>query len=447
MKILHTADLHLGAGRNSDNTRAERFQVFRRILSLIEQENIDILIISGDFLEQDRLQAEEFNEIITLLDQSRAEIYISPGNHDPASPISLYRNREIWPRNVHVFIEPEAVVSRLHKLVIAGAAFKNLYQRETLLNDISEAANNLRLNLEQAEDYLFLASLHGEVLTASSSLYNPILKSDIENSPFDYLALGHIHKPDLEILSAGETLYAQAGTPQALDKGDYGIRGAYILNFKNHRLNKKSYVSLAVRTYLNLNVQLNKVANNEDLLFAIERELEKVELDYQNQVENLSSVEGFGTEYIWNIYLSGTTKIDYKINLEAIRNILDDNGLNIASLQDNSSLDIDGYKLGAEDSLRGLFYRKIRDRIDILETELLKYKDVEDALKIGEQALSEKILEYNFEKNRIDLEFSNESLSQNPEFNRKSQEFEKLKTDIALLNRALELGLNSFRGE
>ena len=358
MKILHTADNHLGGGQVEDGSRAERFLVFRRILNLARTEAVDLILISGDFLEQDRVESSEMREIISLLAKQAQPIFICPGNHDPASALSFYQDKSLWPENVHILIEPQTLVFDNLQLSVTGAGFKNIYNRKGFFKAMDTAVRNKKVNPK----YLQLALVHGEILsTDEEGIYNPLYREDIAKSAFDYLALGHIHKPDLDIQEANHTLYAQAGSPQPLDRGETGLHGVCLLEFQDKELIRTSYVQVAKTIYLDYVLELNKVDNTESLVNLISTELNKADLRYRAKYTDEDTPE---FTIGWNLYLKGSTASDYQIDENKLITLLSEFNFNIASLKDLSRTSIDFETLEQEESLRATFYKNIKKQIE-----------------------------------------------------------------------------------
>ncbi len=358
MRILHTADLHLGIGKSGSSARVERFLVFRRVLNLVEETDADILLISGDFIEQDKIEASELAEVIELLSKLETRVFISPGNHDPASPVSIYRQNS-FSNNVHVFLEPKTLILPELKLSVSGAGFKTLYQREGLVPELSRTW----AEADVPENYLNLALLHGEYTGQTNSIYNPIKQSHLLNSPFDYLALGHIHKPNLKLECAGETYYAQAGSPEPLDHSEVGVKGVHLLEFTNKRLVRHDYISTARNIFLDVHVNLEDADNNELLIAEIQTNIETAKTNFIQELENYSDYKAPDYTIAWNIYLVGSTSLEFQINLENLELFLEELDIKTAAIYDKTSLSINADSLEKEDSLRGVFYRKLRAKI------------------------------------------------------------------------------------
>jgi len=117
VKILHTADIHLGAkfsilGNKGIQQREQIKNTFKKITSTAISERVNIVLIAGDLFDSNSqpqgnigLVVEQFN----LLGENKIPVCLIPGNHDPFDSSSIYRKvnfEQICP-NVKVFTEAE----------------------------------------------------------------------------------------------------------------------------------------------------------------------------------------------------------------------------------------------------------------------------------------------------------------------------------------------------
>lgn len=390
MKVLSTADLHLGAGITA-KMRSNRFLVFHRILNIVKEEKVDILLISGDFLEQDRISTAEVKEIIRDLSELEAQVFISPGNHDPYTIVSKYAEF-IWPENVKIFRNPETVVLETLPVTVTGAGFKNIYERDSLFAKSVEVFNQTLQGLSRDKDfsetsirdYLNLASFHGEV--EANSLYNPISKIDLARSNFNYVALGHIHKGELELQRSGETYYAQTGTPEPLDLGDTGVKGVYLLDFaENNSLKSTQYISTAKTVYINLLLDFYNLNSYQFIIERLKSEIAEQIRIYDANInylsEGLNSKYKFKQVFIFNIKISGTRSEDFHVDEFVLLNLLAENGIAHEKVDIDLGLNFDIEKISLENSLRGVYVRRVLQEMDLADES--RKKVLQEALQLG----------------------------------------------------------------
>lgn len=113
LKILHTGDIHLDSpfsgldARRSEIRRAELRSTFSSLMTYVRDNSIDLLLITGDFFDTGFVTKETVS--IVLREFSRVpdcKIVISPGNHDPYTPDSVYAKVK-FPENVYIFKSSE----------------------------------------------------------------------------------------------------------------------------------------------------------------------------------------------------------------------------------------------------------------------------------------------------------------------------------------------------
>lgn len=222
IKIIHAADLHLDsafAALNNEQARERRAHqrsLVQKIIEIGNEEQVDIILLSGDLFDGQNAYYETAEALSTSFAKSRAKIFISPGNHDAYTRNSPYRAVK-FSDNVHIFTNETIERIPLPELdcVVYGAGFSGNVCNNSLLEGFY--AN---------DDAIKLMVIHGEV-TSSPSNYNPITREQISASNLTYLALGHVHSTE-GILREGSTQYAYPGTPEGRGFDETGEKGIYI---------------------------------------------------------------------------------------------------------------------------------------------------------------------------------------------------------------------------
>lgn len=373
--IVHSGDLHLGAGGKKPEKREERFIVFSKLLDLCRNAGADALLLAGDLLEQDALEEAELLRVKTLLGElaaAQCPVFITPGNHDPADPLSSYRREDFWPEGVKIFGEPETLCFPEKGFSVSGAGFRQIYQREELLPKIAAAYREAEAQGETRDCPLALAVLHGEIKQGAGGLYNPIDPREAAASPFAYLALGHVHTPDLELRRAGNCLYASCGTPQGTSKKDKGERGARLLHFAGAELRETHFVPLAYRVYRERKLRLDGPENAAEALRQIRAQLDAAQAKLPD------------AETCWDLTLAGESAGSYVPDAKTLKQHLKSEGYLISRLADETRVRLEPQKLAKENSLRGLFFRDMQNQIAAREGE--EKALYEEALRLGMDA-------------------------------------------------------------
>ena len=85
MKILHTADLHLGKKLNKAARLDEQCDVIKQLSEIADEQDVDVILIAGDIFDTSVPTAEAervfYRSILTLAERGRAVIALA-GNHD-----------------------------------------------------------------------------------------------------------------------------------------------------------------------------------------------------------------------------------------------------------------------------------------------------------------------------------------------------------------------------
>ena len=218
IKIVHAADLHLDSAfsaltaEQAAMLRREQRRILEEIAAQAERVSADLLLLSGDLFDSDRCFGETEEALCRAFEQTRARIFISPGNHDWYGPRSPWARMKL-PENVHVFTSPAPEKIELPELgcTVWGAAF------------LSDSADPPLAGFRAEGDGVNIMVLHGETGTPDSK-YGYISEADIAASGLDYLALGHVHKFS-GVQRAGETFYAYPGCAMGRGFDETGEKG------------------------------------------------------------------------------------------------------------------------------------------------------------------------------------------------------------------------------
>src|SRR5215218_3004771 len=103
LRIIHTADVHLGArhtdlGEQAAAQRERQFAAFKASVDLALAEKVDIFLIAGDLFDsntQPRRSVERVAAELRRLGDARIRTVIIPGTHDVYDRSSVYRAYDI----------------------------------------------------------------------------------------------------------------------------------------------------------------------------------------------------------------------------------------------------------------------------------------------------------------------------------------------------------------
>ncbi len=231
MKILHTADWHLGHRLHEQSQIEEQKLFLNWIENYITTQKIDVLLISGDVFDtgspSNQSKKMYFDFLVKINQSHCSHIIITGGNHD--SPEMLNAPKELLnalsikvvgkaPENVadEVFElsvnNEKTIIGAVPYLrdqdirrAVAGENFDELVNRykTALINHYNLVAEYCKsINKDNvpviAMGHLFATG--GKVSESEQNIYVGNLghiKADEFPTVFDYIALGHLHRPQI----------------------------------------------------------------------------------------------------------------------------------------------------------------------------------------------------------------------------------------------------------
>jgi len=333
IKILHAADLHLDSlyaalpEEKAIERRAEQRALLHKLATLANNEQVDAVLLSGDLLDSDRSYYETGEALARAFGEIKAPIFIAPGNHDYYHKFSPWAALKL-PAHVHVFTAPtpEAVDLPNERAVVWGAAFTG-NQSRGLLEDFP-AVDRSKINL---------MALHGQV--GAGELYNPITAEQIAATGLHYLALGHEHSYS-GLKQAGDTYYAYPGCPEGRGFDETGPRGIILAEI-GLRTVRERFVPISGRQYHAVTVDLSEQGDATTAIMAA------LPADTERD--------------IYRIALTGT--FDGRLDINGLARKLEDRFFHLL-LRDETRIRQNIWASAEEDSLRGLFLRKMRQRYE-----------------------------------------------------------------------------------
>ena len=332
LKILHSADWHMGSAFGGFSQRQRRFlrqqqlALPGKIAEVCGREACDLVLLSGDIF--DGIPGREAVEAVKKgLADCAVPVFVSPGNHDFCSVGSPWVE-ETWPENVHVFKGGITSVA-LPELDcrIFGAGYSSM-DCPALLTDFHA----------RGEEKYLLGILHADPVNRQSP-YCPVTAAQIRDSGLAYLALGHIHKAGE--LQQGNTLCAWPGCPMGRGWDETGEKGIYIVTLEETAGIRKVFLDAPVFWDLEADV-------TEDPAAAIGAVLPAAESDD-----------------FFRITLTGAAQVDPKLLesfSERFPNLL---------FRDRTDPPVDLWADVGEDTFRGTYFRLLQELAQAEETAVL----------------------------------------------------------------------------
>jgi len=252
-RILHTADVHLGAkflglGRKGEYQRTQLLQSFDETVNLAIRERVDLFLIAGDLFDSANISRALLARIAFRLQDLAAvgiPVVVSPGTHDPHGDRSIWLSSELAGiPNLMVFDSEELRPLSFPELdcTIYGNANVKPFANKYPLAD-------LRIS-DESRWHIGLMHASFEIPDVVDDTY-VVTTAQVRASKLDYLALGHYHS--LSDRSAGGTMAYYPGSPDIvrMQKADCG----YVLLVEFDHDVTVEPVKVGVRTYEELTIK------------------------------------------------------------------------------------------------------------------------------------------------------------------------------------------------
>jgi len=194
IKILHTADIHLGIGltglgKTGDRVRAEIKTAFSRMVDLARGESVDAFLIAGDLFDSNNVSSSLIRFALGEIERLETiPCVILPGTHDCLEKGSIYQSIESeMPDNMHVLSDPSGAPVQFQDKELIVYGLPNLSNRSTV-NPVKTVEK-----IDATGKHILMA--HGSYMIPNRTEPDdhPFGLDDIDNSGFDYVALGHWH--------------------------------------------------------------------------------------------------------------------------------------------------------------------------------------------------------------------------------------------------------------
>lgn len=254
MRIIHTADWHLGQFFYSKSRAAEHQAFLDWLRQQVEQHQVDALIIAGDLFDTGSPPSyarEMFNRFVVALQASGCQLIVLAGNHD--SVATLNESRELLAcLNTHVITSAtpqgeQQVLTLKQRDGTPGAllcAVPYLRPRDILRSQAGQSGREKQLSLldaiEQHYQHCFAAAqaqhaAHGgklPIIATGHLTTVGVTKSDSVRDIYigtldafpaqafpaaDYIALGHIHRAQ-RIADSDHIRYSGSPIPLSFDE-------------------------------------------------------------------------------------------------------------------------------------------------------------------------------------------------------------------------------------
>ncbi len=262
MKILCTGDIHIGRRSSrlpagSDSRHHSCAAAWLRCVDLAIAEAADVLVVTGDLVDQSNRFFEAFGPIeagLRKLADAGIETLMVAGNHDfdvlpriidnaSTGAVRLLGRDGAWER-----VTIERGGKRVH---FDGWSFN----REHILRSPLESYPQVEA------DAPVVVLLHADLDQPRSS-YAPISLTELRRYPDRIFLLGHVHAMR-RVSEDGGASALYVGSPQAMDPGESGDHGVHLLEIA--RGYPTTFIPLSTVRYEPLEVSVDSVDRLEEV--------------------------------------------------------------------------------------------------------------------------------------------------------------------------------------
>ncbi|OTA21384.1 ATP-dependent dsDNA exonuclease [Xenorhabdus beddingii] len=272
MRIIHTSDWHLGQYFFTKNRAAEHKHFLQWLIEQIIQYQVDALIIAGDIFDTGSPPSyarELYNKFIVALQPTGCQLVILGGNHDSVATLNeskallsclnttVISNAETDETEKQIKKlnnkdgNPGAILCaipylRPRDIMTSQAGQSGIQKQQALQNAISEHYHKLyhqacALREQLSQPLPIIATGHLTTVGASTTdsvrdIYIGTLDAfpAQEFPPADYIALGHIHRP--QVIGKSEHI-RYSGSPIPLSFDEVGQdKSVCLVDFKADKL-------------------------------------------------------------------------------------------------------------------------------------------------------------------------------------------------------------------
>lgn len=242
MKVLHTADWHLGIDLHRMSLLKDQAFFLEQLIHIVKEEAIDVVLISGDIFDTvlaSKEAIELYNHVITTLCLTlKKQVVVIAGNHDSPTRIAGFA-KLLAPMGLHVVGKVDKKIQgiNLGDVRIYPIPFfhldtiRNVY--EVPIRDTQQAFEVMVSHIQEHMDASHKNILMAHTFAAGSSVcesdrFANVGGSDLLDSsvfaPFDYVALGHLHR----FQKAGNHTY-YSGSPLAYSFSEAGYKKCVLI--------------------------------------------------------------------------------------------------------------------------------------------------------------------------------------------------------------------------
>ncbi len=363
MKILHTADLHLGARfgmLGQEKGAAQRSQLLKT-LELIGQtavsERVDAVIIAGDLFDGNAPSTRSVERVLAVagrLARESIRVFIIPGTHDCYDASSVWRSIDLPDaRRITLFTDETGPVSVPElELTVYGLVFPGKKAPAGALAGLKRTGR----------DGLHVGIVHGSLAIPGVVEDDSLIFTAEEASAtgMDYLALGHWHSFRQERF--GNVVACYPGAPEFVSIDQTGAGSVALVDIGRQGGVAVEPRTVGARRFESLEVPVDGVASAGDIVQIVRPKADP--------------------DLVLDVVLSGLCSFDLEVDPEELAAELRDGFFHLR-FRDRSHPMLDEVSVSelAETTVAGKFARIMVARIEAAEAS--DKAACEEALRLG----------------------------------------------------------------
>jgi DNA repair exonuclease SbcCD nuclease subunit len=264
VRFVHCADIHLGYKQYGEQQRyLDFYNAFDGVVKYCIKNNVNFLLISGDLFHHKDLSPEtliDTTELFEKLDAARIKVFVVNGNHDKEHSI----NNMSW---LEYLSEKGLGLVKLLNFgnndnisyseygddtIIAGLPYFGATSKKVLDKNFNKWESMVdfdpqmeRFLLKENRILMFHTGVEGIVPSGGNLNAKDLLRF---GKYFNYIALGHIHKPYII-----EDLIFNPGSTESCDISQYAFKGGfYYITMEDGKITSKKHIITDHRTVIRI---------------------------------------------------------------------------------------------------------------------------------------------------------------------------------------------------
>ncbi len=325
MKIIHCADIHLGAKMDSfpkeiaEKRKSEVRNSFLRMVAYAREQGVRALLLCGDVFDRDKPYKKDVDFFYGVIeDTPEIDFFYLRGNHDIAGESKALPNLKLFSAEWSDYDLGEVVISGIELVKENARAYYS----------------TLALNGEKKN----IVMLHGQV-------GENISLAKLRDKNIDYLALGHIHEYGKGAID-NRGRYAYSGCLEGHGFDETGVKGFVLLTVEKEI--KGEFIPFSTREIAKLQVDVSSLKEG----YAMAKKVrEQTPLKKEN---------------IYRVELVGEVDLDVDEFAADVERYLSADCAYV-SVKDLTKKKLDYAAYETDKSLRGEFVRLVKEKTEYTE--------------------------------------------------------------------------------